>query len=193
MSSDRSYEGIPFPSPKGSPANVEFRWLGSAIDERNQSALNVGAHQCSSLNHMPCDTLDYNDAPDHARTQIKEWWGITGTIEARQTVGRLLDGMHSASYEVVFPLVEQAVTKSDGHTADAHRDFLALRALGRGQSPDHWVSSYNALSALRTTVDVPKALTHPSWPEHIRAWDFARLPYVVRVARRAGYLLDDEC
>ena len=117
--------------------------------------------------------------------------GVTNTVEVRQTVELLLDGMHSAAYEVVSPLVD-AVTKTDGHTPEAHRDLLILRATSRGLPPLHWVRAYEALLQLRTTNKPFAGLTHPAWPDHIRTWDFSRLPFVVRVARRAGYLPDDD-
>jgi hypothetical protein len=191
---DETRAGRLFPYPESSWANKEFTWrFESAIEERAQSALNIGAHQCSRMNPWPCDTLDVDQEPDRTRDLLKEYWGITNTVESRQTVGRLLDGMHSATYEVVFPLVSAAISKTEGHTSEAHRDYLALRAYSRQQSPDHWVGCYDALNQLRTTVKPFAGLTHPAWPEHIRAWDFARLPYVVRATRNAGYLDDDEC
>jgi len=181
-----------FALPNDSPGRTEFRWQSAtALDERDQSALNVGAHQCSRLNNMPCDTLDITADREHMRTQLQESWGITTTAEARKTVGRLLDGMHSATYEVVFPLVSAIVDKTDGHTIELHRAYLALRAYSRGEPADHWITAYDALHQLRTVAKPFSGFTNPAWPNHIRAWDFARLPYVVRVARHIGYLGDD--
>lgn len=182
-----------FPLPNESPARKEFVWRSSTrLDDRDQSALNVGAHQCSVLNTMACDTLDISADREDVRTQLKEWWGITNTTEARQTAGQLLDGMHSATYEVVFPLVSAIVDKTDGHNPEVHREYLALRAYSRGQSVDRWISAYDALHQLRTVAQPFSGFTSPNWPTHIRAWDFGRLPYIVRVSRHIGYLDDDE-
>jgi hypothetical protein len=182
-----------FPLPNNSPARTEFIWKSATpLDERDQSALNVGAHHCSRLNNMPCDTLDIAEDREHMRTQLREGWGITSTTEARQTVGRLLDGMHSATYEMVFPLVSAIVDKTDGHAPDLHREYLALRAYSRNEPVDHWIAAYDALHQLRTIAKPFSGFTSPNWPTHIRAWDFARLVYIVRVARHIGYLDDDE-
>lgn len=182
-----------FPLPKASLARAEFLWhWPTALREPDQSALNVGAHQCSRLNAMACDTLDVPEDREVMRTRLAESWGITCTTDARRTAGRLLDGMHSSTYEIVFPLVSAIVNKTDGHTVDAHRAYLALRAYRRGESAESWLAAYDALHQLRTVAKPHPAFTSPAWPEHIRAWDFARLPYIVRVARHLGYLDDDE-
>lgn len=182
-----------FPLPNDSLARKEFLWQSAVpLPEQDQSALNVGAHLCSRMNNMACDTLEVPRDRDHMREQLKEAWGITNTTEARQSAGRLLDGMHSASYEMVFPLVAALIDKADGHTPEVHRAFLALRARSRGESPAHWLSSYEALYQLRTVVEPFSGYISPTWPAHIRAWDFARVPYIVRAARHAGYLDDSE-
>ncbi|WHU46767.1 DUF1266 domain-containing protein [Gordonia sp. L191] len=141
---------------------------------------------------MPCDTLGLDDEHDSIRTRLREWWGITNTTEARQTAGRLLDGMHSATYEVVFPLVSELIKGTDGHTTEAHHAYLSLRALSRNEPSCAWISAHQALHQLRTVAQPFSGYTTPSWPTHIRAWDFARLPFVVRTAHHVGYLDTNE-
>jgi hypothetical protein len=182
-----------FPLPNNSMARREFLWQSATpLPEPDQSALNVGAHQCSRFNNWACDTLDIAQDRDEARQNLKDAWGITNTTEARQSAGRLLDGMHSASYELVFPLLDALVSEEDGHSPEVHRSFLALRAQSRGEHPSYWISVYEALYQLRTVAKPFSGFVSPTWPTHIRAWDFARLPFVVRSARCAGYLDDGE-
>lgn len=192
MSADRPEPRL-FPASKDSLTHTPFLWQWSAaLRERDQSALNVGAHLCSRLNAMPCDTLDIPQDREHMRNQLRESWGITGSTDARRTAGRLLDGMHSSTYEIVFPLVAALADKTDGHTVESHRAYLALRAHSRDEPAGYWLTAYDALHQLRTVAKPFSGFTSPTWPAHIRAWDFARLPYIVRVARHLGYVDDDE-
>jgi hypothetical protein len=181
-----------FPFPSGSLAREEFRWTGANISDQDLTALNVGAHLCSSFNAMPCDSLDIPADREAFGAVYLKSWGISNAVETRMTVGHLLDGMHSQAYELVLPLVQKAVAGADGHTVEHHRQFLALRAAGRGESAGGAIAAYDSLHSLHTVAKPFAGWTRPTWPTHIRAWDFARLPYVVRGARHLGYIDDAE-
>lgn len=182
-----------FPFGSKSYLGKPFLWNAEkALDERDQAALNLGAHMWA-LNEWPCDTLEVPVDGDAARQDLADWWGVEDAVKARMTVGRLLDGMHSATFEVVAPLVANAVAKTDGHHPESHRDFLAARAVARNESAAAWIADYDALYNLRTSHSLRRELTAYWFPTHIRAWDLGRLPFVVRMSLRAGYFAPDEC
>ncbi|MGC4960840.1 DUF1266 domain-containing protein [Gordonia sp. DT218] len=183
----------PFPSGERSSLGRPFIWHGDApLPERPQAALNVGAHMWIS-NQYACDTIALDDDPELLRTRMRDWWGITDDVSARKTVGLLLDGMHSSTFEVIAPLVAEATNRTPGHDPEVHREFLAARAAARGESPGHWIGHYNALYNLRTARLLRNTVSDRHFPTHIRAWDLGRLPFVVRTCLSSGYLEVDEC
>ncbi|GAB11689.1 hypothetical protein GOARA_082_00780 [Gordonia araii NBRC 100433] len=181
----------PFPVGGSSESSRAFRWKGDGtLTSEQQDALNVGAFLWG-VNDLWCDSIDV-DLPDtQARDTIASAWGITDAVSARMTVGRLLDGMHSSSFEVVAPLVAAVLAKTNGHDPDSHREFLAARTQFRG--PSATVADYDALLNLRTMSVLRPVIADSYFPTHIRSWDLGRVGYVVRMSRAAGYLTTDEC
>ncbi|NMO00925.1 DUF1266 domain-containing protein [Gordonia sp. TBRC 11910] len=182
----------PFPFSESSPLATAFTWTGTAtLTPDQQAALNVGAI-LNSTNGFACDTLAVGESPDDARRRMVDWWGVDSAVSARITVGRLLDGMHSRGFEVVAPLVADAIDSTDGLTIDNHREFLTARLIGSTQPIAGDVDDYNALYNLRTMDILRPVLRNENFPDHIRAWDLGRIPFIVRMSLRCGYLTDDE-
>ncbi|WP_124709498.1 DUF1266 domain-containing protein [Gordonia insulae] len=183
----------PFPFGERSSLGRRFLWQADTpLPERRQAALDVGAHMWIP-NQFACDSITIGESAESARRRLHEWWDVTDAISARKTVGQLLDGMHSSTFEVIAPLVAEAMKKTAGHDPSAHREFLATRAAARGSSPGYWITHYDALYTLRTSKVLRNSVTDKYFPTHIRAWDLGRVPFVVRTALRSGYLQEDEC
>lgn len=182
----------PFPFGDTSPLASAFSWsAGSTLSDDQQAALNVGAI-LNSTNKFACDTLDITEAVDDSRRRLKDWWGIDDAVAARMTVGSLLDGMHSRGFEVVAPLVQDAIDSTDSLTIDNHREFLSARALASATRVAGNVDDYNALYNLRTMDILRPVLRNENFPSHVRAWDLGRIGFIVRMGLRCGYLTTDE-
>lgn len=165
---------------------------GEPLDRDQLTALAIGAHM--SLAHgWAHDTLDIPADAAAARRDIDQWWGISSGADARKVIGLLLDGMHSAAYEVAYPLVDQVVRKADGHQPSVHREFLRLRAATRGLYPEYWADAYDTLLTLRTSNTLRASYVDAGFPTHVRSWDLGRIQFVVRTSLKAGHIERDEC
>ncbi|GAB18760.1 hypothetical protein GOEFS_063_00340 [Gordonia effusa NBRC 100432] len=182
----------PFPFGESSPLATAFTWTGTpGLTNEQQVALNVGAI-LNCTNGFACDTLDTGEAVVDAQRRMSDWWGIDDAISARIAVGGLLDGMHSRGFEVVAPLVQDAIDSTDPLMIDNHREFLAARMTTSPLPVAGRIDDYNALYNLRTMDILRPVLRNENFPSHIRAWDLGRVAFVVRMSLRCGYLTDDE-
>lgn len=182
----------PFPFAESSPLATPFVWTGTTqLTAEQQAALNVGAI-LNCTNGFACDTLSTQEAVADARRRMIDWWGVDDAVSARKIVGRLLDGMHSRSFEVVAPLVQDAIDSTDSLTIDNHREFLTARLVASVRPIAGDVDDYNTLYNLRTMDILRPVLRNENFPSHIRAWDLGRVAFVSRMSLRCGYLGDDE-
>ncbi len=183
----------------------DFHWTGAEISENRLRALSLGAYVGRACSHA-VDTLwrectrhpEEGTVPERAAGDLRKSWGVQDATELRRTVGRLLDGMHSTLYEEVFPLAEPlGVAKRDGKamqsplTLEDHRRFLTTRATVLQKDPASVIAAHEAIYRL-VAMRMINRTNEVALPPHVRAWDLARVPVVVRMGFTAGYIDEDE-
>ncbi|MDP0396766.1 DUF1266 domain-containing protein [Tsukamurella strandjordii] len=182
---------------------AEYRWTGEPIADDRLRALALGAYVDRDAHYVDSirrDCLHHpSDPTGCAAAALSDSWGITSAVDLRRTVARLLDGMHTAEYEEVFPLAEKAgAAVRDGrqlpapHSRDDHRRFLAVRETVLGRTPGSLLTAYEAVYRLFAMNLVTHLTADKYLPRHIRSWDLARVPIVVRSAVTVGMIAEDE-
>ncbi|WP_278263521.1 DUF1266 domain-containing protein [Nocardia sp. AG03] len=177
-------------------------WSGAAIDDNRITALAVGAYYGRSWG-AHCDGVAFlPEEPDSTVTRretaiegLHESWGVDNAEDARDTVRRLLAGMHAPLFELVHPLAV-AAAGDNGRVdrtglADEHREFLHTLSGFRGyRGPAGIDRDYDAwLQAIK--LGITDSLPSPLQTD-ATAWDLARLVFIARAACTAGYLTEDE-
>lgn len=180
-----------------------FHWAGDEISERRQRALLIGAWFADNWSAYQ-DRLVFEPGPEGAAMTrqeqaidvLRDWWGITDPDALRDQVGAMHHDGHDTYYQIVGPLVEDALVKPDpsglDRIQDEHRQFLRTLADYRGLVPDaytRWYDTWLQARKLGIARSLPGAV-----PPDVRAWDLTRSVFLVRAGFTAGYLTDeDEC
>jgi hypothetical protein len=181
---------------------AEFRWSGAPITDDQLRGLALGAYVDRTAHYVDSIRRDClihpADPTGCAATALKDSWGIESAVQLRQTVARLLDGMHTTAYEEVFPLAEKVgVEVRNGkqpqspHTRDEHKVFFAAREEFLDRVPGSLQAAYEAVYRL-CAMNLVTHLTSNQLPPNIRAWDLARVPIVVRSAVTVGMIDETE-
>lgn len=183
----------------------DFHWTGADISDTRLRALSLGAYVGRTCGHAvdavwrECDRHGDELTPaQKAAADLRKSWSIEDAVGLRRTVGRLLDGMHSPMYEEVFPLAEPlGVAKRDGKpmdpplTLEDHQRFVGVRATVRGEDPGSAIAAHEAIYRL-IAMRLVSRIGESSLLGHIRAWDLARVPVVVRMGFTAGWIDESE-
>lgn len=193
--------------PRGLPGDKEFVWSGADLDGERLAALATSA-SFSFFWRAPCDRLAmFSDEGDPGRQistwieVLDEWWDATDGDDIRRLVRDLQSGLHSVGYEVVHPLVADALA-DEVHAA--HRDSLRnrhQRFLGdierfHGRPPGFFTDDYQAwFQALR--LGGAEAIggagpDKPELPAHIMSWDLMRAGMLARAGVTVGYIDAEE-
>ncbi|MFC4125228.1 DUF1266 domain-containing protein [Nocardia rhizosphaerae] len=177
-------------------------WSGAALDDDRIAALAVGAYYGRSWGAY-CDGVAFlpeeDDSPATRRETaiegLHESWGVDNAEDARDTIRRLLVGMHAPLFELVHPLAVAAATEAGrvdrAGLAEEHREFLHTVSGFRGyRGPAGIDRDYDAwLQAIK--LGITDTLPLPLQAD-ATAWDLARLVFIARAANTAGYLTEDE-
>ncbi|TDP42041.1 uncharacterized protein DUF1266 [Nocardia ignorata] len=177
-------------------------WSGAALDDDRIRALAVGAYYgrswgayCDSVAFLPEEPGSSATRRETAIEGLHESWGVDHAEDARDTIRRLLAGMHAPLFELVHPLAVAAATDTGrvdrSGLADEHREFLHTLSGFRGyRGPAGIDRDYDAwLQAIKLgiTDNLPAPLQNDA-----TAWDLARLVFIARASCTAGYLTEDE-
>lgn len=189
-----------FPSSDFDPGSD--RWSGVAIGEDRIRALAIGAYYGRSWSSYN-DTVAFQpEHPGSSETRrestiegLHESWGVDNAEDARDTIGRLLSGMHAPLFAMVHPLATAAAqdtTRVDRTgLADSHREFLHTVSEVRGYRGVNGIDrDYDAwLQAIKFGIvdRLPQPLNTDA-----TAWDLSRIVFIARAAHTAGYLDEDE-
>ncbi|MBW3086508.1 hypothetical protein KEM60_02729 [Austwickia sp. TVS 96-490-7B] len=181
-------------------------WQNTGLCEEKIRALALSAWYANNW-QAPHDTLDMISATTgepsrrEAIRVLSGSWGVTSHDEAVSTIQSLVRGMHAPDYELVHPLVLEAVEAegprplplprdNPNPARKRHHDLLEAAARHRDVSESYYVMAYESwLQAIKLG-----ACSHMSGPlpAQIRAWDQARAVFVVRASVTAGYLAVEE-
>ncbi|WP_198347569.1 DUF1266 domain-containing protein [Nocardia terrae] len=127
---------------------------------------------------------------------LHESWGVDNGEDARDTIRRLLAGMHSPLFSLIHPLAVAAAGESSyrpdrGGISSGHREFLHILSQIRGYEGAAGLDrDYDAwLQAIKLGIvdGLPQPLNTDA-----TAWDLARVVFIARSAHTAGYLPEDE-
>ncbi|MGX1810883.1 DUF1266 domain-containing protein [Nocardia sp. NPDC055321] len=174
------------------------KWSGAAVTDDQIRALAVGAFYTSKwsvynddLALEPRHHTDTSTRRESAIEMLHESWGVDNADDARDTLSRLLHGMHAPLFDLIHPLAAAAAadrTEIDrGGLVEEHRDFLRVMARYRGyRDVDGLVRDYDAWRQA-ITLGITEQLPQPLHTNTV-AWDLARLVLIVRGAYTAGYL-----
>ncbi|WP_067813376.1 DUF1266 domain-containing protein [Nocardia inohanensis] len=177
-------------------------WSGAGISDDQIRALAVGAYYGRSWGAY-CDTVAFEPPiPDRSGTTreatidaLHSAWGVDNADDARDTIRRLLAGMHAPLFTLIHPLASAAAGESfrpdRTSIASEHRDFLHTLSKFRGydgtagldRDYDAWLQAIK----LGITAGLPQPLNTDA-----TAWDLARVVFISRCAHSAGYLDEDE-
>lgn len=176
-------------------------WSGSSLSVERQRGLALAAWYAVSWSAyqdvLPLvpgrperDTTPREEAID----ALRDWWGVMSESEVCGQIQALQHGGHATAYELVGPLVQDAIDHTDGTglnaREDAHRRMLRELSYFRGEEPIGYQRAYDAwLQARKLGVD--GELPTPTATD-VAAWDFARAVFLVRAGHTAGYLGEDE-
>ncbi|WP_405135744.1 DUF1266 domain-containing protein [Nocardia sp. NBC_01388] len=191
---------IGFPMPKGHTS--PDLWSGAAVSDDQIRALAVGAYYCDSWGAYN-DTVAFEpELPRRKETRreatiegLHSAWGVDNADEARDTIRRLLAGMHAPLFTLIHPLAVEASVESfrPGRTsiATGHREFLQTLSQFRGYEAASGIDrDYDAwLQAIK--LGIVNGLPQPLHTD-ATAWDLARVVFIARSAHTAGYLPEDE-
>ncbi|MFC4375120.1 DUF1266 domain-containing protein [Nocardia halotolerans] len=177
-------------------------WSGAAHDADRIRALAVGAYYgrswgayCDEVAFLPEEPGSTSTRRETAIEGLHESWGVDHADDARDTIRRLLAGMHGPLFELVHPLAVAAATDTGrvdrSGLADEHREFLHTLSGFRGyRGPAGIDRDYDAwLQAIK--LGITDSLPSPLHTD-ATAWDLARLVFIARAACTAGYLTEDE-
>ncbi|GAA4384910.1 DUF1266 domain-containing protein [Tsukamurella soli] len=181
----------------------EFDWSGAAIPDHRLRALALGAYVdrgSHTVDELRRACLRHGDDPTAcARRALADDWGIGDAVELRKMVARLLDGMHSADYETVYPLAHRlGVQVRDGKqpvspdTLEEHQRFLIIRGALLDQDPRDLLQAHEAVYRLLAMNLLTHLTDNRTLPRHIRAWDLARVPIIVRCGFTVGMIDEGE-
>ncbi|MBL1075936.1 DUF1266 domain-containing protein [Nocardia sp. 2] len=189
-----------FPMSTANPDPDE--WSGAQLSDDRLRALAVGAYYGRSWGAYN-DTVAYLPEPgDRRETRreatiegLHESWGVDNADDARDTLNRLLTGMHAPLFTLIHPLAQAAAGQSyrtdRGGIASEHRDFLHTLSKFRGYEGAAGLDrDYDAwLQAIKLGIvdGLPQPLNTDA-----TAWDLARVGFIARSAHTAGYLTEDE-
>ncbi|AYJ32030.1 DUF1266 domain-containing protein [Corynebacterium xerosis] len=187
--------------PRGPSKEIEFTWSGAPLDDESIRALATGL-QFSFAWRADNDQLPMLPGTRDPAAQIgdwiemlHEWWGATDGDSIRTTVRNLQSGMHSQFYEVVHPLVVEALA-DDAHPT--HRDSLQSRHLRfladveafHGRQPGFFTDDYRAwIQVLRAGG---AACIGGELPPHVMSWDLMRAAMLARGGATVGYIDHEE-
>ncbi|MFE3193894.1 DUF1266 domain-containing protein [Nocardia sp. NPDC059240] len=191
---------IGFPTPE-----VSFSpdpWSGAKISEDRIRALAIGAYYADSWGAYHDTVAFAPELPGRPETLrertidgLHDAWGVDNAEDARDTIGRLLAGMHAPLFALIHPLASEAAKESyrpdRSGIASGHRDFLHLLSQFRGYEGAAGLDrDYDAwLQAIK--LGIVDGLPQPLHTD-ATAWDLARVVFIARAAHTAGYLTEDE-
>ncbi|MCX4091030.1 DUF1266 domain-containing protein [Nocardia sp. alder85J] len=177
-------------------------WSGADISDDRIRALALGAYYCRSWRAYNDTVAFAPDLPGSSETRreatieaLHEAWGVDNAEDARDTIRRLLAGMHAPLFTLIHPLAVTAAGESyiPGRPglAAGHREFLQILSQFRGYEGAAGLDrDYDAwLQALK--LGIVEGLPQPLNTD-ATAWDLARVVFIARSAHTAGYLAEDE-
>lgn len=118
-------------------------WSGAAIDDDRIRALAVGAYYgrswgayCDGVAFLPEEDDSTSTRRETAIEGLHESWGVDNADDARDTIRRLLAGMHAPLFELVHPLAVAAATASGWTSSNSGACMPAssLRMVSRASS-----------------------------------------------------------
>ncbi|QLY32640.1 DUF1266 domain-containing protein [Nocardia huaxiensis] len=190
--------GFPLPEANSEPDE----WSGATISEDRIRALAIGAYYGRSWGAYNDTVAFLPELPGRTDTRreatiegLHEAWGVDNADDARDTIRRLLAGMHAPLFTVIHPLATAAAAETyrpdRTSIASEHRDFLHTLSKFRGyegasgldRDYDAWLQAIK----LGITDGLPQPLNTDA-----TAWDLARVGFIARSACTAGYLTEDE-
>ncbi|WP_158675649.1 DUF1266 domain-containing protein [Nocardia stercoris] len=174
------------------------RWSGAELPDDRIRALAIGAYygrDRDSYNDTVAFLPELDGATETRREQAIERlhasWGVDDAAGARDTVGRLLAGLHAPLFTLVHPLAAAAAGSEVrvDHSGPDHREFLRTLSKFRGDDGglDHDYDAWRQAIEFGIVDLLPRPLHTDA-----TAWDLARAVFVVRAAHTAGYLDEDE-
>ncbi|WP_405498294.1 DUF1266 domain-containing protein [Nocardia sp. NBC_00511] len=191
---------VGFPMSKAD-ANPDL-WSGAEVSDDQIRALALGAYYCRSWGAYN-DTVAFT--PELAGSKetrqeatvegLHDAWGVDNADDARETIRRLLAGMHAPLFTLIHPLAaaasREAYRPDRSSIANGHREFLQVLSQFRGydntsgldRDYDAWLQAIK----LGITDGLPQPLNTDA-----TAWDLARVVFIARSAHTAGYLDEEE-
>ncbi len=187
--------------PRGPDEEMEFTWSGAPLDDESIRALATGLQFAFSWRadndrlHMLPGTREREAEISAWIDMLHEWWGATDGESIRATVRNLQSGLNSPFYEVVNPLVTEALA-DDVHPTHRnslqarHLDFLAGVERFHGRPPGFFADDYRAwIQVLRAGG---AECVGGELPSHIMGWDLMRAAMLARGGATVGYIEDAE-
>ncbi|MFJ4657931.1 DUF1266 domain-containing protein [Nocardia sp. NPDC088792] len=190
--------GFPMSNANSSPD----LWSGAEVSDDQIRALAIGAYYGRSWGAYN-DTVAFEpDLPGSTETRreatiegLHEAWGVDNADDARDTIRRLLAGMHAPLFTLIHPLAVIASAESyrpdRTSIAAGHREFLHTLSNFRGYEGGSGLDrDYDAwLQTIK--LGIVDGLPQPLHTD-ATAWDLARVVFIARSAYTAGYLPEDE-